>query len=205
MPLLSSNRFSQTPGRFLWSGLRLAVFVPGLLAAWNLAAQPATPATTAGIAKEYQLKAVFLFNFSQFVSWPTNAFSEPNSPLVIGVLGTDPFGANLDAVVRGEKVNGHPLEVRRYSKVEEVGPCHILFISQSEASRLETILETLKGRNILTVSDVDQAARRGVMIRFATENNKIRLRINLAAAEAAGLTISSKLLRPATIVAGDNG
>ena len=151
-------------------------------------------------AREYQIKAVFLFNFSQFVEWPPNAFAGLQAPLVIGVLGDDPFGTFLDEAVRGEKSGGHPIVVRRYHNVGETSGCHILFISYAEADRLELAFMSLKGRSILTVGDANGFAQRGGMIRFVTDNNKIRLRINLEAAKAAGLTLSSKLLRPAEIV-----
>ena len=176
------------------SGVWFAALALLLLGGLNLAAQPVA-------TKEYQIKAVFLFNFSQFVEWPTNAFPETQTPLVIGVLGEDPFGTYLEETVRGETVNNHPLVIQHYRRAEDIKACHILFISQSEAGRLDRIFESLKGRNILTVGDVENFARRGGMIRFITEKNKIRLRINLEAAKAASLTISSKLLRPAEIVA----
>lgn len=149
---------------------------------------------------EYELKAVFLSNFAQFVEWPAKPIPEDDAPFVVGVLGDDPFGATLDETVRGEKIGRRTLVVRRYRKIEEVGACHVLFICKSESSRLESILSTLGARGILTVSDADRAARRGVMIRFVTEKKKIRLRINLEAAAKAGLTISSKLLRSTEIV-----
>jgi uncharacterized protein DUF4154 len=158
------------------------------------------PRAQAVAPAEYQLKAVFLFNFAQFVEWPTEAFPEARTPLIIGVLGQDPFGAYLDETVRGETVNGRPLAVQRYLRVDEVKTCHILFVSRSEVNRLEPILTHLKGRNILTVSDAVGFAELGGIIRFVTERNKIRLRINLEAAKGANLTISSKLLRPAEIV-----
>lgn len=158
---------------------------------------------SAAAPTEYQVKAVFLFNFSQFVDWPPAAFARPRSPITICVLGHDPFGAALDDIVQGEIVNGRPLEVQRYRTVEELGDCHILFIDRSEQSRFGEILAQLDGRSVLTVGDVDGFARRGGMIRFVTVGNKIRLRVNLDAAQAAGLTISSKLLRPAEIVKSD--
>jgi hypothetical protein len=148
---------------------------------------------------EYQVKAVFLFNFAQFVHWPPEAFPEAQAPLVIGVLGDDPFGPYLDETVRGEKVNTHPLVVRRYRRVEEIKSCHVLFISQSEANRLEQIIASLKGRNILTVSDANDFGRRGGMVGLVTEKTKIRMRIKLEAVKAANLTISSKMLRVAEI------
>ncbi len=154
--------------------------------------------------KEYQVKAVFLFRFAQFVEWPPTAFPEAQTPLVIGVLGQDPFGTYLDEIVQGETVNNHPLAVQRYASVEEITTCHILFISRSEEDRLEQVLVGLKGRDILTVGDADRFSVRGGIIRFVTEQGRIRLRINLKAAEAANLKLSSKLLRPAEIVSPGN-
>jgi len=157
-----------------------------------MAAPPTPPA-------EYQIKAVFLFNFAQFVEWPANAFHSAQAPLVIGVLGADPFDLQLDTAVSGEKIGERPLVVRRYRRVDEIAECHILFISGSETGQLDRIMARLKGRSLLTVGDTDDFNRVGGMVRFVTENNKIRLRINVESAKAAGLVISSKLLRPAMI------
>lgn len=161
------------------------------------------PGAAAQITPEYQIKAVFLFNFAQFVDWPANAFPAAETPLVIGVIGEDPFGPYLDDAVRGETVNHHPLVVKRYRRVEEIGNCHVLYVSASVEERVEQILAKLKGRSVLTVGDSESLAENALMIRFVTVDNKIRLRINLDAAKAAALTISSKLLRPAEIVANE--
>ncbi len=152
------------------------------------------------ISHEYPLKAVFLFNFAQFTDWPTNAFAAPDSPVVIGVLGDDPFGAVLDDAVRGETVNGRKFIVERYQRVQDIKTCHILFISQSETQRLEKIVAGLKGKPVLTVSDIDNSAYRGVCVQFLTENNKIRLRINMDSLKDANLVMSSKLLRASEII-----
>ncbi|HWA15920.1 MAG TPA: YfiR family protein [Gemmatimonadales bacterium] len=150
---------------------------------------------------EYELKAVFLFNFAQFVEWPATAFDRPDAPLVIGVLGTDPFGSRLEEAVKGETVQGHPLEIRRFARAEEIDTCHILFLGSKEGPGLESILSQLKFRPILTVGESENFARTGGMIGFVTDRNRIRLRINRGAAEAASLVLSSRLLRPAEIVA----
>ena len=144
-----------------------------------------------------QVKAVFLFNFTQFVSWPSFALGANDSPFVIGVLGTDPFGAYLDKVVEGERVGNHPIVVQRYADVKEVKACHILFINQN---RPADVIRDLGNQSILTVSDSDGFAYEGGMVRFYVENNRIRLQINEKAAKAAGLTISSKLLRLASVI-----
>lgn len=149
---------------------------------------------------EYQVKAVFLYNFAQFVEWPPEAFADANAPLVIGVLGKDPFGPDLDATLRNETAGNRPFVVRRYTDVAEIDVCHILFISSSEADHFGEILKALDGRSILTVGDTEGFARRGGMIRFVTERNRIRLRISLGSVTSSKLTISSKLLRLAEIV-----
>jgi hypothetical protein len=152
------------------------------------------------ISREYQVKAVFLFNFAQFIEWPAVAFAGADSPIVIGVLGENPFGEYLDQTVRGEQVEHRPLEVQRYLQVDEIKTCHVLFISRSEVHRLEKILVGLKNRSILIVGDGDDFVQRGGMIRLATAQNRIRLIVNVEAAKAANLTISSKLLRSAEVM-----
>lgn len=169
-----------------------------LLVAMLVAGSPGLASQSAE-APEYQLKAVFLFNFAQFVDWP-RAASPDSVPLVIGILGDDPFGRVLDATVRGEHLGTRPFAVRRFARVEDIGSCDILFISQSEGSRVEAILTGLGNRAILTVSDINGFATRGGMIHFVTDKQRIRLKINVDAARAARLTISSKLLRLAEIV-----
>jgi hypothetical protein len=161
-----------------------------------------TPARAQTAAREYDLKATFLFNFTQFVDWPAAALGKAEDPFVIGILGADPFGGFLDELVKNERAHGKPIQIRRYGKLEEVAGPHILFISKSENARIESILDKLKGQPILTVGEsAEQSfARRGGMIGLVTENARVRLRINLEAARAAQLTISAKLLGLAEIV-----
>ena len=145
-------------------------------------------------ASEYQVKAAFLFNFAKFVAWPPNTFPDANTPLVIGVLGRDPFGSLLDDTVRGERINSRPLIVQRYRNIAEIKNCQVLFISGSESGHLDQIVDHLKHRRILIVTDVD-GGNGGVIIRFVKEGNRIRFKIDAQAAKAANLIISSKLLR----------
>jgi len=123
-----------------------------------------------GKASEAQVKAVFLFNFAQFVDWPPAAFPDTETPLVIGILGADPFEGFLDQTVRGEQLRGRAFQVRRYRSVEEIKTCHILFISRPAGDRLDEITASLKNRPILTVGDDDGFAERGGMIRFVTQS-----------------------------------
>ncbi|MGH7484280.1 MAG: YfiR family protein [bacterium] len=173
----------------------------GWLAALALALSGslATPAEAA-VAKQYQVKAVFLFNFAQFVDWPPDAFPGPDSPFVIGVLGADPFGTALDQVVANERILDRAVVVRRFRDIQDVSLCHILFISASEAPRLGRILRACQGRSILTVGYMESFAESKGIIQFVLVNNRLRLRINAAAARSANLSISSQLLRQAELV-----
>jgi len=182
----------RTPAGRTWR--RLGTLAGAWLAL--VTASPAVPAATG----EYQIKAVFLFHFAQFVDWPADAFPAADSPLVIGVLGQDPFGPLLDEAVSGERIDHRPLQVKRFRRVDDIEHCHVLFISRSESSRMPAILRQLAHRSILTVSDADGFETAGGMIRLLTENHRVRLRIDPEPAHEAGLTISSKLLRPAEVV-----
>ncbi|HEU4778433.1 MAG TPA: YfiR family protein [Steroidobacteraceae bacterium] len=170
-----------------------------------LAALLATPAQSLAAPSEYQVKAVFLFNFSRFIEWPASTFSDAQSPFVVGVFGHDPFGTDLDKVVKGETVKGHPLVVRRIRNAAEAAECQIVFIHQSEIRKLDELLSALKEQSTLTVSDLPGAAQRGVMIRLVTEGGRVRMRVNVESARAAQLTISSNLLRSAQIVPAERG
>lgn len=149
---------------------------------------------------EYGIKSVLLFNLAQFVEWPAAAFDTPTSPIVIGVLGENVFGNSLEKVIEGEVVQNCKLAVRYHRRAAEVETCHILFISRSESNRMQAILTQLKGKPILTVSDNEYFAVRGGTVRFFSEKNKVRLRLNVPAIEASRLKMTSKLLRIADLV-----
>ena len=145
-------------------------------------------------ASEYEVKAAFLYNFAKFVDWPSDAFKS-GSPFVIGVVGDDPFGSDLDTTVSGKTVDNRRIEVRRFRRVGDVQSCHILFVCRSEKSRVDKILERVSGSRTLTVGDMGQFLQRGGMINFIIEDQKVRFEINSNSAERAGLKISSKLLQ----------
>ena len=143
---------------------------------------------------EYQIKAAFLFNFAKFVQWPPQAFAGPSSPIVIGILGEDPFNNDLDRVIKNKLVDDHPLMIKEYHSPAEATNCHILFICTSEKARLAQILKGLKGTTVLTVGEMDNFTASGGMINFVQKGTKLRFLINNGAATGAGLKISSKLL-----------
>jgi hypothetical protein len=151
---------------------------------------------------EYQVKAVFLFHFAQFVEWPEGPMRDPGAPFVISILGPDPFGEFLNEAVAGEQVSGRAIIIKRYARLADLEPSHILFVHESLLPQLGDILSEAQRSHTLTVGDAPDFAARGGMVRFQTVAGKVRFLINLESAQAAQLTISSKLLRRATIVKG---
>jgi hypothetical protein len=142
-----------------------------------------------------EIKGAFLVKFAMFVDWPENAFANARSPIVIGILGDDPFGPSFEAAVSREVAGGHPFVVKRFKELKDVNDCHILFVGNPESQRLPELFERVEKRHILTVGDQERFAHRGGMINFIKEGSKLRFEVNVAAVEAAGLKVSSRLLQ----------
>src|SRR4030088_962624 len=154
-------------------------------------------------SSEYLIKAGFIYNFAKFVEWPTAAFSQPDSPIVIGVLGTDPFGNVLDRIVEDKKIGPRGFVVKRFKwgkDLKDLKDCKILFVSGSERAHIDDILQSVKGLPILTVGETPGFAERGGVIRFTLEDNRVRFEVNVEAAHQADLNISSRLLTLAKII-----
>jgi hypothetical protein len=148
---------------------------------------------------EYEVKAAFLYNFAKFTEWPVE--EEGEDPIVIGVLGEDPFGELLDNTVRGKLVRGRTLQIKRFDKLsEDLKGCHILFIGVSESNRIARALKYLEGARVLTVGESRTFCSVGGSINFVLDRRRVRFEISVAAAERAGLKLSSKLLKLATLV-----
>ncbi len=168
------------------------------------AALPAAAQAPASEAyPEYAVKAAYLLNFARYVQWPPEAFQRSDAPLVISVLGSDPFGPLLDEMGK-KKIDGRPIAVRRLSSMADYKPCHILFVTASAAAEDKSDALKLTQRSpVLLVGDDAGFAERGGTINFVVADNKVHFEINRDAAKRGQLKISSKLLGLAKIV-GEN-
>jgi hypothetical protein len=153
-------------------------------------------------SSEYLIKAGFIYNFAKLMEWPAPSFSQPNSPIVIGVLGTDPFQGMLDDVLHGKQINGREFVVKHLKWGDDVRGCNILFVSSSETPHLDELFRTIRGLPILTIGDTPGFAGRGGIINFVLEDNRVRFDIDVEAAKQANIGISSRLLALANIVTG---
>lgn len=151
-------------------------------------------------ATDLDLKAVFLFHFTQFVQWPESAFSSPDAPFVIGVVGRSPFGTLLESVVRGESVGHRKLEVRVVSDPGAVRNCQILYVPKENESLIAP--RELRELPVLIVCESPAYYKEGATIEFILDRRHVQFRVNLSTARIESLTISAKLLR---VAAGTDG
>jgi hypothetical protein len=149
---------------------------------------------------EYQVKAAFLYNFAKFVDWPSQTFKTPQDPIMICVLGHNPFGNALKDVIRGKSIDGRAFAFRQVGNAGEAESCQILFVSSAEEKRFRSLWGGSKPAGILTVGEAQGFAANGGVINFKLEDGRVRFEINVSAAELEQLHISSKLLSLAQIV-----
>ena len=165
-----------------------------------LAVAPVAFAADAPVAREYQIKAAFLFNFTRFVEWPAHRFITADSPIVMGVFGRDPFGGELEKIVAGRRVNGRSILVRAVGSTSDLSTVHLLFVPAGE-DRPAKLAALLAGQlAFATVGESERFTALGGMITFVPEADKVRFTINLVATERAGLKLSAQLLKLASAV-----
>ena len=173
---------------------RMALHVLSILLAADVTASVARAAVT-----EHELKAAYLFNLAQFVTWPSTAFDSPESPLRICVVGGDSFSAVLEKTVENEAAAGHPLVVESIRSLEMLQECHIAFVPGAR-SDTDAVLRATAGRAVLTVGEAASFLDAGGIVRFVVAGGRVRFDINARPAAAAGLAVSSRVLQVARYV-----
>ncbi|MEY2409379.1 MAG: hypothetical protein QOF48_2049 [Verrucomicrobiota bacterium] len=153
-------------------------------------------------ASEYEIKAALLLNFARFTEWPGTSFASPKAPLVVGVVGRDPFGTLLEKTFSAQTMNGRSIVVKRLTADQDLKQCHLLFVPASEKRRQRELLEKIRGLPILTVGERDDFLDHGGEVQFLFADESIRFSINLNPAKAAKLRINASVLRLAISVRG---
>lgn len=145
-------------------------------------------------ASAQAIYAAFTVNLTRFVSWPATAFAAEDAPLVIGTFPRDAINAELDAAVRGEMVNRHPIQTVRLQSLDDLARCHVVFVSRS-LGRENAVLDRCRGKPILTIGDADGFIELGGHVRFVSQPPHIRLSISAAHLKASSLEARAQLLR----------
>jgi len=149
--------------------------------------------------REYQVKAAFVYNFTQFVEWPDSAFASKDSPFVVATVGADPFNGALEQAMAAKSVADRSVTVEHFASVDSVGPCQLLFVPASQDSSAKALCDKLDGKPVLTIGESDEFLPAGGGVRFFFEDNRIRFEINLDPIAADGLKVSAKLMKLARI------
>jgi len=151
------------------------------------------------IYREHQLKAIFIYNFAKFVTWPDDAFADSQSPLIIGVLGEGPLVKALKSV-EGKTAQNRKIVVMQFNTEKDIDICHVLYISSSQKDRINQLFNNgFSRRAILTVGSMKQFTQLGGVINFVKKKNKIKFEVSRKSAERVDLTISSQLLKLAIV------
>lgn len=170
---------------------------PSVFALLLLACQGLGNAQT---VSEYQAKALYLYNFAKFVEWPADAFSGNTAPLQMCVFKENSFGSDLEQIVEGKFIAGHPVRIVIVRAFEQVRGCHILFIGDGQSRQSNQIFGSLGPTAVLTVGETKGFVQQGGMINFVVEGERVQFEVNQKAVEQARLSISSRLLSLAKLV-----
>lgn len=149
-----------------------------------------TSATHAALDEELQVQAAYLYNFVKFCAWPDDA---EGTPLIIGLMGGNPFGTALDEL-RGAIVKGRTIQVREIAGADAARHCHVLYVARPAHGRAVEVVSALGSLPVLTVSEAPGFARAGGVIEFAVVSDTVKFRVNVGAARRHGLKLSSQLL-----------
>jgi hypothetical protein len=182
-----------------WRQIRRASIL-GMVACWLFLIASPEALSQKEEGAEYPVKLAFLYNFTKFVEWPPGSYRTPGAPLLICIVGHDPFSQVLEDELRTRNVGGHPVEVRTLKPNDKLSVCQIVFVPSAEKQQADRIVSGLRGSSTLTVGETDGFAVLGGIINLTVEANKVHFEVNRIAAERAGLKISSGLLSIAKIV-----
>ena len=202
----SDCRFTRLP-RLLWSiwsmgplspRLRAGAcgaFIPYCLLGFLLFGGPQPLNASSTVPREYQIKAAFIFNFTKFVEWPSDHFESEDAPIVLGILGTNPFGDELANAVKGRQVAGRRFVVKEFAEIAAAHCAEMLFVPSGSEQLLEPeMLASLHRAGALTIGESAHFSQAGGMITFMTEGNRVRFIIDREAIGVSRLSFSAQLL-----------
>jgi hypothetical protein len=148
-------------------------------------------------AQKEKYHSIFIYNFSKYVKWPD---AQSTGTFVIGVLGSSTIQNDLKKMAASKKINGMSIEVRQFSSADQVGDCHILYVSASESAKLNQVLSNTKSKPVLVVTDNPGLAKKGAAINFVEVEGKIKFELSQKNAEASGLKVAGALASLAILV-----
>lgn len=154
----------------------------------------AAAAQTIESAPEHDIKAAYLYDFAAYIEWPESSFDETGGPLMIGIFGDHRIAGGLESISAERQVGGRPVRVRRIRPGDPLAGLHMLFVADEQIDALPTLIDEARAQSVVVVTESGGALRRGSVINFLIVDERVRFEISLEAADASGLTVSSRLL-----------
>lgn len=142
-------------------------------------------------AQNEKFKALFIYNFTKYIEWPTGSSS---GEFVIGVLGNSPIVDELKVVAGKGKVGAMSIVVKQYSSLGEIDKCHMLFVAPNSGADLNQIANMAKTKSILTIASKEGSIAKGSCINFKMVENKQLFEISKKNITDSGLVVNSQLL-----------
>lgn len=176
-------------------GTRGVAALPGVCRRLAFAVAVLTPSLCVAQAPlpDYQVKAAYLYHFTQFIEWP---LPNDNSPFLMCVAHEGPISIALEQLTSGKTLGLHPLKVWSMdAPTSEARSCRVLFVPAMGRIQVQQYLQTVADSNVLTVGDQLEFREFGGMIELFLEDQHIAFRLNLQAMQRAHLNASSRLLR----------
>lgn len=151
--------------------------------------------------KEQKVKAAYIYNFSRYFEWPEKTFENEGDPFIIGVLGTDPLGNQLDRLANKKSVRNRKIVIHRFESVSDYRDCQMLFVTRSVSDeQFKLALEQANNDHVLVVSEKPPETRQGSSVQiFIDPDGKVGFEIDVGVVNARSLQVSAKLLKLASV------
>lgn len=145
--------------------------------------------------REYNVKAVSIYGFCRFVTWPHKTFTGVNSDLVIGIAGDSLISEPLQAIATKKTVMRRRLRVVQCNDAEDVLECHVTFVSKSlPITEQDKIIRLSRGKPVMLVGERSGFAETGGVANFFIRGGRVQFELNHQEARRRGLQLDAKLL-----------
>ena len=149
--------------------------------------------------REARVEAAFIYNFTQFVEWPTDALGEKGAPFIIAVLGDDPLAGALEEAMAGKTVQGRPIAIGHFASPDQIRHCHVLFVPAAQDGASAPILAKLGRMPLLTIGEGSTFMAAGGAMRLFLEDGRMKFELAPNVLDASRLKASAKLMKLARI------
>lgn len=151
-------------------------------------------------AQDSSVIAALVLNFARFTEWPAGAIKDDEPVIRLCVLGDNVTQDSFDDVDE-KQVAGKVLKIIKMARVKNVEQCHLLYVSNLDRSTTIQLFSDTNKQHVLTLSgDDEHFLKDGGMVTLRIVEGKVNIQINLNAVKRAGLQISSRVLKLASIV-----